>query len=317
MLFQNPRRIRICFYSFNFYPRTKINIPPASSRQNLPVYISAIKFDMCISPCVIIPQSSLLRPSSAVEPVLQSTCSLDVSMHSTHLHTILAIVIIWELYYQRVEAIRLLLLQECSWQESRKGMQREEVTFVHSWGHPKKESLLDGEKAADGGDQAKKRSAELPLDALPPVTACKKQQGMCDKWRTDPAIFDLLKAAVLINACTVNACAANMALLTRIPRSTMRHHKAAFEAAKEHRITLSDVTYQMIFPKAAEYGTTPLLSEDDCKFLPGRYSHITRSLEQWHHDAIWDDCHGDGTLTMCLKKASWEPLWLPCTPSIP
>jgi hypothetical protein len=135
-------------------------------------------------------------------------------------------------------------------------------------GRPKKKSLLDDEKAADGGNQAKKQSAELSLDALPPVTAaCKKQQGMYDKWRTDPAMFDLLKAAV-INACTANACAANIALLTRILRSTMRRHKAAFEeVAKEHRIPLSDVTCQMIFPKAAEYGTAPLLSEDDCKFL--------------------------------------------------
>jgi hypothetical protein len=49
-------------------------------------------------------------------------------------------------------------------------------------GRPKKKSLLDDEKAADGGDQAKKRSAELSLDALPPVTAaCKKQRGMYDK----------------------------------------------------------------------------------------------------------------------------------------
>ena len=135
-------------------------------------------------------------------------------------------------------------------------------------GRPKKKPLLDGEEAADsGGDHAKKRSAELP-----PVTApCKKQRGMYDKWRKDPAMFDLLKAAV-INACTANVCAANMAFLTRIPRSTMDRHKTAFEkAAKEYGIPVRDVTRQMIFP-ATEHGrggsgSEPLLSDDDCKFL--------------------------------------------------
>ena len=79
-------------------------------------------------------------------------------------------------------------------------------------------------------------------------------------------MFALLKAAV-INACsTANACADDILLLTRIPRTTMRRHKtAAFqEAASQHSIPLSDVTCQMIFPKA-EYA--PLLTADDCKFL--------------------------------------------------
>ena len=121
----------------------------------------------------------------------------------------------------------------------------------------------------------------LPLLSLnaPPAVASKKQQGMYDKWRTDPAMFALLKAAV-INACTANACVDDiLLLLTRIPRTTMRRHKAAFqEAAKQHSIPLSDVKchQRMIFP-IAEYA--PLLTADDCKFLAMRDEIITMIME--------------------------------------
>jgi hypothetical protein len=121
-------------------------------------------------------------------------------------------------------------------------------------GRPKKKPLLNGEEAANsGGDHARKQSAQLFIDALPPVTApCKKQRGIYEKWRNDPAMFDLLKAAV-INAYTANA--SNMALLTRVPSSIMSRHKTAFEkAAKEFSIPVRAVTCQMIFPTTERRG---------------------------------------------------------------
>jgi len=109
----------------------------------------------------------------------------------------------------------------------------------------------------------------------PPAVASKKQRGIYDKWRRDPAVFALLKAAV-INACTAKkACADDILLLTRIPRTTMRRHKAAFqEAAKLHIIHMPDD-----LPKSK------ICASINCRRLqiPGGYSsRILRSSEQWH-----------------------------------
>ena len=89
-------------------------------------------------------------------------------------------------------------------------------------------------------------------------------------------MFDLIKAAV-INECTANAYANDLLLSTRVPRTTMRRYKAAFqEATKQHSIPLRDVTYQMIFPKIECGGcATPV----DCRQvpIPDQYRHTPRS----------------------------------------
>ncbi|KAI2491081.1 hypothetical protein MHU86_23491 [Fragilaria crotonensis] len=110
-----------------------------------------------------------------------------------------------------------------------------------SRGRPKKSPPSPDEETDDNHEQehAKKRSGAPSLNAT--HVAIKKQRGMYDQWRRDPDMFELLKAAV-INACTANACADDLLLSTRVPRTTMRRHKAAFqEAAKQHSIPLSDV----------------------------------------------------------------------------
>ena len=133
---------------------------------------------------------------------------------------------------------------------------------------------------------------------------------MYDKWGRDPVMFALVKAAV-INACTAKkACADDILLLTRIPRTTMRRHNAAFqEAAKLHIIPLSEVTCRMIFPKA-KYA--PLLTADDCKFLADivAVSWDLRNNGMTRAEII---TNSDGIETMCLKTASHKPIWLPCT----
>jgi hypothetical protein len=109
----------------------------------------------------------------------------------------------------------------------------------------------------------------------PPVASKKQQREMYDKWGRDPVMFALVKAAV-INACTAKkACADDILLLTRIPRTTMRQHKAAFqEAAKLHIIHMPDD-----LPKSK------ICASVNCRRLqiPGGYSRrILRSSEQWH-----------------------------------
>jgi hypothetical protein len=131
-------------------------------------------------------------------------------------------------------------------------------------GRPKKPTLLvetDGRKCA-------KRTSDVLLLPVEPMEACKKQRGRYDTWCKDPDMFALLKVAV-INACAGDECKDDDILCTaRLPRTTMRRHKAAFEvAAKQHDIQLCDVTCQMIFPKAESSGCAPLLlTADDAKF---------------------------------------------------
>jgi hypothetical protein len=149
-------------------------------------------------------------------------------------------------------------------------MQRKEVTFVDGFvlpaklprGRPKK-SPLHEETDEDDGQRAK-RGAVLSFEE----PSSKRERGMYDKWRRDPDMFALLKAAV-INASRTGKNYCTPALLIHIPRTTMGQHKAAFEAAaKQHSIPLADVTCQMVFPKAeCGGGRAPLLTADDCKFL--------------------------------------------------
>jgi hypothetical protein len=114
-------------------------------------------------------------------------------------------------------------------------------------GRPKKHQLNQDRDTDDG--QRAKRSAELALDA-PSALPKKKQRGrLYDKWMSDENMFAQLKAAVISERTGSNECHDDM-FSARIPRTTMRCHKAALEdVAKQHCIPLSDVTCAMVFPK--------------------------------------------------------------------
>ncbi|KAI2498520.1 hypothetical protein MHU86_15980 [Fragilaria crotonensis] len=133
-------------------------------------------------------------------------------------------------------------------------------------GRPKKALPLSGaddDNNAKQQEAEKKRSAEVYESV---ITTSKKARGQYDQWR-NPDMFLLLKAAV-IDACTANACSKDLLLSTRIPRTTVGRHTAAFiSAGKEHNIPLSDVTLDMIFPVKEVGGWAPLLTDEDCKFL--------------------------------------------------
>ncbi len=108
-------------------------------------------------------------------------------------------------------------------------------------------------------EAAKKRSAEV-FESV--ITKSKKARGQYDQWR-NPDMFLPLKAAV-INACTANACSKDLLFSTRIPSTTVRRHTSAFlSAGKEHKIRLSDVTLDMIFPVKEVGGRAPLLTDED------------------------------------------------------
>ena len=141
-------------------------------------------------------------------------------------------------------------------------------------GRPKK-SPLHEETDEDDGQRAK-RGAVLSFEE----PSLKRERGMYDKWRRDPDMFALLKAAV-INASRTGKNYCTPALLIHIPRTTMGRHKAAFEAAaKQHSIPLGDVTCQMVFPMAeCGGGRAPLLTADDCKFL----TDIAISRDLWNN----------------------------------
>ncbi len=158
-------------------------------------------------------------------------------------------------------------------------------------GRPKKHQLNQDRDTDDG--QRAKRSAELALDA-PSALPKKKQRGLYDKWMSDENMFAQFKAAVISESTGSNECQDYM-FSARIPRTTVRCHKAAFkDAAKLHSILLSDVTCVMVFPKGC--GVPAQLSTDECRFV----SDVAISRDLWNNGMTRSEI-----ITMVMELLQW------------